>query len=73
MRLLVKDPRVPFSIVFVLSIVGSGDVPQQIPLETTGAPPSLVTLPPETAVVYEISFAAAVIITGGDGLSFLQE
>jgi hypothetical protein len=55
-----------------LSIVGSLEIFQQTPLDITGAPPSAVILPPETAVVVEISVAVVVDKEGGKGF-FSQE
>jgi hypothetical protein len=51
-------------------IVGFAEVPQQTPLAVTSAPPSSVTLPPDTAVVV-VSPVTAVVVTTGIS-SFLQ-
>jgi hypothetical protein len=62
--LLVKEAvPVPFD-VFGSLIVGFAAVDQQTPFSVTEAPPSLVTLPPETAVVRVIEVAAAVVRVG---------
>ena len=71
--LLINAPVPRPSLVLLFEIVGSTEVFQQIPLEITGDPPSFVTLPPEIAVVYEISVTGIVATEGGVGLSFLQE
>ena len=72
MILLVKDNTSPFSVVLLLSIVGSSEVFQQTPFETIGAPPSAVILPPEMAVVVEISVTVVVDKEGGTDF-FSQE
>jgi len=46
-------------------IVGLAVVPQQTPLELTEAPPSLVIVPPETALLRVISVTLAVVSDGG--------
>jgi hypothetical protein len=45
-------------------IVGFGDVPQQIPFELTGLPPSLVTLPPDLAPLEVISETEVEVTVG---------
>jgi hypothetical protein len=74
--LLLNNPDPPSSIVRHLFTVGSNKVSQQIPLETTGDPPSEVIFPPEVADVYDISVTVNVLTVGRPGsadLSFLQE
>ena len=44
-----------------------GLVPQTIPLEVTGSPPSELTVPPLEAVVPVIAVTAVVTKTGRDG------
>jgi hypothetical protein len=46
------------------AVVGFTVVAQQIPRSETVAPPSLVTLPPETAVVRAIAEASSVVTVG---------
>jgi hypothetical protein len=67
--LLVKDDKSPPSIVLLFAIVGSFDVFQHTPPVTIGAPPSFVILPPETAVVVDISVTIVVVNEGISGLS----
>jgi hypothetical protein len=71
-KLLTKEKDSPVSIVLVLSIVGLSEVYQQTPFEIISAPPSSVIIPPETAVLEEISVAGVVDKIGGTGFS-LQE
>ena len=59
-RLLVKIPVVPASVVFVSAIVGSAVVLQQMPLYVMALPPSLLTVPPLVAVVVVMLVAAVV-------------
>ena len=47
------------------AMVGFAEVFQHTPLAVTGAPPSLETFPPETAVVNVIDDAAVVVTNGG--------
>jgi hypothetical protein len=62
--LLVKDPNPdPFEVWDPLK-TGSGEVPQQTPLEVTAEPPSDVTLPPEIAVVVVMPETAVVVTVG---------
>ena len=60
------------SVVILSFIVGLALVLQHIPLVRIGAPPSSVALPPDVAVVYEISVTAFVVITGGVVLFFVH-
>jgi hypothetical protein len=55
-----------------LVTTGLSEVFQQTPLEVTEAPPSLVTLPPETADIDVIAETEAVDNTGGPGF-FLHD
>ena len=54
-------------------MMGLVDVPQQTPRETTDAPPSLVTAPPDIAVVVVIPVTSVVSTVGNAGLSFLHD
>ncbi len=60
--LLVNMPAPDPSVVLVASvIVGDGLVLQQTPLAAIVAPPSLVTFPPETAVVVVVEDIVVVV------------
>ena len=62
--LLVKIP-VPVPLLVVLSdVVGLVVVDQQTPLAVTVAPPSFVTLPPDTADVDVIELTGVVVTVG---------
>ena len=65
-RLLEKAPVPVPSVVLLLAMVGFWEVDQHTPLAVTVAPPSLVTLPPEEAVVEEEALVAAVVTVGGE-------
>jgi hypothetical protein len=71
--LLTKLPIAPFCVVLLSSIVAPGEVLQHIPIDNKGEVPSSITMPPDTAVVYEMAVIEVVVILGGTGLSFLQE
>lgn len=60
---LVNDP-VPVPSLVHPGIEGLGDVPTHVPRAVTENPPSLVTLPPDVAVVAAM-FDAAVVVTVG--------
>jgi hypothetical protein len=62
--LLVKVPVPVPLVVWLLAMVGLGDVLQQTPRALTGSPPSEVTFPPESAVV-EVMLEIAVVVTVG--------
>ncbi|MBA7592589.1 hypothetical protein ES708_34777 [subsurface metagenome] len=63
---LVNAPVPAPSVVLVLNaIVGFVDVLQHTPRVATFAPPSLVTFPPEVAVVLVIPVIVAVVTVGG--------
>ncbi len=77
-RLLVKTPVVPVSVVFLLSVVGAVAVCHTTPRAVIGDPPSVVILPPLVAVVWVIVLAGgwvvfssvgAVASSGGVGVS----
>jgi hypothetical protein len=63
-RSLVKLPVPVPSVVIELVIVGFAVVDQQIPFAVTVPPPSVITFPPETAVVKLIEVTAVVVIVG---------
>jgi hypothetical protein len=62
--LLVKMPDPVPSVVWLSAVVGFAEVLQHTPLAVTPAPPSDVTLPPESAVV-EVMPEIAVVVTVG--------
>jgi hypothetical protein len=62
--LLTKIPAPVPSVVFELAVVGFVVIAQQIPRAVTAEPPSLVTFPPETAVVKVTAVTAVVVTTG---------
>ena len=64
-KLLVKLPVVPDSVVLLFAIVGFVAVFQQIPLAVIVEPPSLLTFPPLIAVVPAIVEAAVVLANVG--------
>jgi len=59
-KLPVPDP----SDVESSAVVGFGEVDQQTPRAVTGAPPSLVTLPPPLAVFDPIAVTGEVVTVG---------
>ena len=65
--LLVKVPVPILSDVWLLLMVGLEVVLQHTPRTVIGAPPSLITLPPEVAVVAVMPLAEVVVITGTCG------
>ena len=65
--LLVKFPVPLPSVVLELLVVGFDEVFQQTPLAVTVAPPSDVTLPPQTALVEVIEDTELVVIVGVTG------
>ena len=62
--LLVKGPVPSPFVVLELLVVGFLLVLQQTPLSVTSRPPSLLMLPPETALTWVIPVAFAVVSTG---------
>jgi hypothetical protein len=62
--LLVKVPVPDPSVVWLSEMVGFAEVLQQTPLWVIEAPPSLIPVPPELAVV-EVMLEAAVVVTVG--------
>jgi hypothetical protein len=65
-KLPVKVPVIVPLVVFGSAVVGLAEVLQQIPLTDITAPPLEVIVPPETAVVWVIAEAAAVVRVGAD-------
>ena len=64
-EIVISYSPVPVPLVTLLSpVVGLADVPQQIPLSETEAPPSAVTLPPVTAEDV-VRLDTAVVVTVG--------
>ena len=63
-KLLAKEPAPVPSFVCESAIVGFCEVLQQIPRAVTLAPPSLVTLPPQLAVLEVIAEIVAVVSLG---------
>ena len=62
---LVNAPApVPTTIVLRLPTLGTSDVLQQTPRAVTGAPPSLVTAPPQRAVLIPVVTGTAVVTVG---------
>jgi hypothetical protein len=70
--LLVNDPVPVPSDVLLLAVVGFCDTAQHTPLAVTSAPPSLLTVPPDTALVCVIPETFVVLTSGISGF-FLQE
>jgi hypothetical protein len=62
--LLLKTPTPEPSDVLLLETVGLAETLQQIPLETTGDPPSLVIFPPPVAEVAVTEVIAEVVSIG---------
>ena len=59
-----KSPKPLPSTVRLSFIVGFVEVLQHTPLAVTGVMPSLVTFPPQVAVVYEMSLTVLVLTSG---------
>ncbi len=65
MRLLVKTPVVPVSVVLLLSVVGAIAVCHTTPRAIIASPPSAVMLPPLVAVVGVMSSTGVVASSVG--------
>jgi hypothetical protein len=65
--LLVNDPTPEPSEVLLLATVGFSELFQQTPLEVTSAFPSLVTFPPDVALVCVIPLTLVVVKTARVG------
>ena len=67
-KLLENDPAPVPSVVLVFAIVGFEEVDQQTPRAVILAPPSLVIVPPEEAVVWVMAEMAVVVTVSIPGL-----
>ncbi len=63
-----NDPKIPVCVVFVLAIVGFGEVLQHTPIEVIAVPPLLITFPPQIApeLVIEETELTGIIRFGWD-------
>ena len=71
--LLVKVPVPVPSVVLGSEVVGFTEVLQHTPLAVIAAPPSLVISPPLLAVVVAIAITLAVVITGAESATVVNE